>query len=213
MNGQTRAVLAGVLTLLGVSVLAVLAAPLLLSEPARPSWSLAHRGLALPEACRASGVAYPPPEPRVLIRKEARALGLYSGATLVKEYRVALGPDPLPDKEREGDGRTPLGEFYLCTRLERSRFHRFLGLSYPAPEDALRGLDSRLVNRFQYRAILAAHARKRLPPWNTPLGGAIGIHGGGSGSDWTAGCIALEDGDIEELFQVLPLGAPVHIER
>ena len=169
--------------------------------------------VALRAACRAAQVAYPPPRPRVLIRKGERTLSLYSGDTLVKRYPVALGRAPAGDKEREGDGRTPEGEFYVCTRLERSRFHRFLGISYPAPEDAHRGLEARLVTRAERDAILAAHRRRRKPSWDTRLGGAVGIHGGGTTFDWTLGCIALENDAVEELFAVLPHGTPVRIER
>jgi murein L,D-transpeptidase YafK len=150
-----------------------------------------------------------PPAPSVEIRKEARLLRLHSKGKRIKEYSVGLGGSPLPDKEREGDSRTPVGEFTICTRLEQSRFHRFLGISYPGPEDAERGLKQGMINRKQYQVILDAHRRKRQPPWNTPLGGEVGIHGGGSGADWTLGCIALENEAAAELFRVLPLGTRV----
>jgi murein L,D-transpeptidase YafK len=149
----------------------------------------------------------------VKVLKAERVLALYSGETVVKEYPVGLGSSPERDKEREGDGRTPLGEFYVCTRLERSRFHRFIGLSYPAPEDAARGLREAMITRAEAAEILSAHRRRVKPPWDTPLGGAIGIHGGGSGLDWTRGCIALENRAAEELFQALPMGTPVRVRE
>ena len=166
----------------------------------------------LARACRAAGVTYPPPGPRVVVRKAERVLTLYSGQQAVKEYRVGLGGSPARDKERQGDRCTPTGDFYVCTRLERSRFHRFLGISYPAPNDAQRGLKQGLIDRSEHSAILRAHQKRRQPPWNTRLGGAVGLHGGGSGMDWTLGCVAVENGEIEELFAVLPLGTPVRIE-
>jgi murein L,D-transpeptidase YafK len=165
----------------------------------------------LAHACRAAGVRYPPPSPRVVVRKELRLLALYSGETLVKEYRIALGRAPLADKEREGDGRTPVGDFYVCTRLQRSRFRRFLGISYPHPDAARRGLEDARITRAQHDAVLRAHRRGVQPPWDTPLGGAVGIHGGGAASDWTLGCVAVEDAQIDELFAVLPMGTPVRI--
>jgi lipoprotein-anchoring transpeptidase ErfK/SrfK len=61
-------------------------------------------------------------------------------------------------------------------------------------------------------AIREAQRRGQRPPWDTPLGGTVGIHGNGAGSDWTWGCVALEDGDIEELWEVCPLGTPVVIQ-
>jgi murein L,D-transpeptidase YafK len=139
-------------------------------------------------------------------------LALYSGDTLVKEYPIGLGGDPLPDKQREGDRRTPIGEFIICTRLQRSRWRHFLGISYPAPEDAARGRRDGMISRAEHAAILRAHARGAQPPWKTRLGGEVGIHGGGSGLDWTWGCIALENDAIAEIFPVLPLGTPVRIE-
>jgi hypothetical protein len=209
-----------------VLFLAVVAALLLLAAAAPLAPGMAVRALrrvvpngaprllatpSLPEAFRKAGVPYPPPQPRVEIARAVRVLRLYSGSRLVAEYPVGLGFAPDGDKEREGDGRTPTGTFYICTRLERSRFHRFLGLSYPAPDDAERGLSAGLVSRDEHRSILAAHRAGRQPPWNTRLGGAVGIHGGGSGRDWTLGCIALENEIVEELFAVLPLGTPVQI--
>jgi murein L,D-transpeptidase YafK len=131
----------------------------------------------------------------------------------VKEYPIGLGSDPIPDKEREGDGRTPEGEFFICTRLARSRWHRFLGISYPSQDDARRGLDQGLITETERQAITLAHRHHRQPPWKTRLGGEIGIHGGGSGADWTAGCIALDNDAIEELFPVLPHGTPVQIQQ
>lgn len=167
----------------------------------------------LAAALKELGLPNPPVETAVRIRKDERILQFLSRGRLVKEYRVALGITPVGDKTREGDGRTPEGEFYLCTRLPKSRFHRFLGLSYPAPEDAEAGLKQRAINKSQHRAILASHRRRTQPPWNTPLGGAIGIHGGGTENDWTIGCIALANADLDEIFPILLPGAPVTIER
>lgn len=170
--------------------------------------------VSLRQACATAKVRYPPPSPRVQIEKSLRRLALYSGETLVKEYRVALGfgGNPEKTKTRQGDRQTPTGQYYICTRLQRSRFHRFLGLSYPAPADAAPALRGGRITRAQQTAISTAHRKRRQPPWNTPLGGAIGIHGGGAGTDWTAGCIAVENAEIEELFAVLPLGTPVTLK-
>lgn len=168
-----------------------------------------RRSVPLHQACAAVGIAYPPRSLRVEIRKAQRVLALYSGRTLLKEYTVALGGKSEGDKHREGDRRTPEGEFYVCTRLPKSRFHRFMGISYPAPDDARLALTAGRITKEQARSIEAAHRRKRQPPWNTPLGGEIGIHGGGTGTDWTLGCIALANDDVDELFPLLELGTPV----
>ncbi|MEC8425185.1 MAG: L,D-transpeptidase, partial [Myxococcota bacterium] len=91
----------------------------------------------------------------------------------------------------------------------RSRFHLFLGLGYPTAEDAERGLAAGLVTQAQATRIQEADAARRQPPWNTALGGAIGIHGEGGSSDWTLGCIAVENAEIEELWSVVPMGTRV----
>ncbi len=149
---------------------------------------------------------------RLVVIKSGRLLTLFVGDVPVKEYAIGLGTAPTGDKEREGDRRTPEGEFYLCYRNPTSRFHRFLGISYPSSDDADRGLRQGLISRDQYRAITTAHAARRQPPWDTPLGGEVGIHGGGSGLDWTWGCIALENAAIEELDRALPTGTRVTIQ-
>lgn len=168
--------------------------------------------LPLRQACRTAGVRYPPPALRIIVWKGERRLALVSDGKVLKEYRVGLGPVPAGHKEREGDGRTPEGDYYVCTRLERSRFRHFLGLSYPGISDAHRGVRAGLLSRAERDRILAAQQARKQPPWSTRLGGAVGIHGSGAGSDWTAGCVAVEDRDIDELFAVVRLGTPVTIE-
>lgn len=165
-----------------------------------------------------AGPSQPPPvrppsvtAPRLVVHKAKRQLALYSGTTLVKTYRVGLGLHPVPPKERQGDLATPEGTFYVCLKNDHSQFYLSLGLSYPAPADAARGLRRGLITRSQYEAILAAHERRAAPPWDTPLGGEVFIHGHGSATDWTWGCIALDDPDIRELFGLVPLGTPVEI--
>lgn len=150
-------------------------------------------------------------DPSVEIRKSDRTLVVYSDGAPAKTYRIVLGSEPVGDKEREGDGRTPEGEFYVCTRNPESQYHRSIGLSYPEAEDAERGLADGLITKREHRAITEALRHLKQPPWNTALGGEIMIHGGGARSDWTAGCIALSDSDAEELFNALPLGTRVRI--
>ena len=154
--------------------------------------------------------------PRVVVLKSKRRLHLFDGLTLVRTYPMALGPDPVGDKRRAGDGRTPEGVFRICTKKQDSRHHRFLGLDYPNAKTARRGLTEGLLTPGEARAITAATVTGRCPSWLTALGGGIGLHGCGDttpgpGSDWTAGCIALANRDIEELFDVLRLGDEVEI--
>jgi murein L,D-transpeptidase YafK len=124
---------------------------------------------------------------------------------------VGLGFSPVDGKVREGDGCTPEGEFYVCVKNAASKFYLSLGLSYPNAEDAERGLRDGLITKAQHDQIISAISRKVRPPWDTPLGGQIFIHGNGSRSDWTWGCVAVEDAEIKELFDALPMGTPVRI--
>ncbi len=148
---------------------------------------------------------------RIVIDKTKRRLFLYSGNRLLRSYPIVLGKDPSTDKERQGDGCTPEGRFYICTKNPRSKFYLSLGISYPNKEDAKRGLREGMISKREYNAIVYAIDHKRQPPWNTKLGGAICIHGGGTGWDWTLGCIALENKDVRDLFHLVPLGTPVLI--
>lgn len=150
--------------------------------------------------------------PRILIRKSERKLYLYDGDRLIKTYNHALGFAPVGDKEVQGDGKTPEGDFYIFTKNPKSRFYLSLGVSYPNREDAERGLKQNLITRRQYDAIVKAIAAKKTPLQNTRLGGEIYIHGGGTSSDWTLGCVALSNEDVKELFDAIPVGISVRIE-
>lgn len=149
--------------------------------------------------------------PHILISKKRRRLELYDAGILLRVYRIALGHSPVADKIREGDGATPEGTFYVCTKNPESRYHRFIGISYPNTEDAARGLRSGLIDTTQYRKLTSALERGRRPAWDTPLGGKLGLHGGGNSRDWTLGCVALTDEASEELFEIIPYGTPVTI--
>lgn len=164
------------------------------------------------EAVNARPLKLPLANAKIVVRKGARRLTLYSGGEAVRVYRAGLGTSPVGDKVRAGDRRTPEGSFYVCVKNERSAFYLSLGLSYPDEAAAERGLRDRLITRGQHRRIVSAVRRKRTPPWDTTLGGEIFIHGNGSQTDWTWGCVALDDQDIKELFDAVPVGTPVLIE-
>ncbi|HYN42643.1 MAG TPA: L,D-transpeptidase, partial [Thermoanaerobaculia bacterium] len=82
----------------------------------------------------------------------------------------------------------------------------------PNPADAARGLEAGLITRRQHRQIVERVRAGGCPPWNTALGGEVFIHGSGSATDWTWGCVALDDDDIRELFPRIPVGTPFVIE-
>jgi murein L,D-transpeptidase YafK len=151
-------------------------------------------------------------EPRIVVYKSKRQLELYSDGKVVRSYRIGLGFSPVEDKQREGDGRTPEGDFYVFVKNPKSAYHLSLGVSYPNLEDAERGLRDRLISKSQYNAIVRANNRKAAPPQYTPLGGLIYIHGNGATSDWTWGCVALENENIKELYDAVAVGTPVTIK-
>lgn len=160
-----------------------------------------------------ASLRYPLVSPRIVVTKSKRLLQLYSDGKVVRTYRVGLGLSPVEDKIRAGDRRTPEGDFYICMKNTHSQFYLSLELSYPNQKHAERGLRDGLITRAQYNQIVSALSRKRVPPQNTRLGGELFIHGNGSQSDWTWGCVALDDKDIRELFNTVPVGTPVTIEH
>ena len=151
-------------------------------------------------------------KPKILIKKGQRQLLLFSDGKLLRTYRIGLGSSPVGDKVREGDRRTPEGNFYIFTKNDKSAYYLSLGISYPNAAHAERGLRDGLITKGQYDSIMRALKAKKGPPQNTALGGDIYIHGNGAQSDWTWGCAALENENIRELFAAVPVGTPVTIE-
>lgn len=162
-----------------------------------------------------------PPDRRWVFVDKSERLMVVNDLGYNERFRVALGFAPEGAKEVEGDGRTPEGEFYVCQRVLADRFHRFLGLSYPTPADASRGALAGLLQPIEVRAIHRAHRARSRPPWNTRLGGNVGIHGWGRrrsierlhalGKDWTDGCIGVTNDEIERVHAHVRLGTRVVI--
>ena len=175
-----------------------------------------YRSLALAVAClfcQTSLLAAELAKPRIEVFKAKRELQLFDGTNLVKTYRVALGSNPVPPKERRGDRATPEGSYFICRKNPQSQYHLSLGISYPGPADAKRGLAAGLITKAEYQSILKADAERKTPPMNTKLGGDLFVHGNGSSPDWTWGCIAVEDSDIEELYRWVPVKTPINIHH
>jgi murein L,D-transpeptidase YafK len=149
--------------------------------------------------------------PHLVILKSQRKLLLINGRRLIKAYDIDLGRDPQGDKRRLGDCRTPEGEFYVCRLVNPSRYHRAFLLSYPNIEDAAKGYLSELISLADYVRIVEANIRKEVPPQYTKLGGLLEIHGSRQGVDWTLGCAALHDNDMDELWHIVRTRTPVTI--
>jgi len=149
--------------------------------------------------------------PKIYVLKEQRRLWLIQDKTLVRDFHIALGPNPKGDKYFRGDGRTPEGEYFVCSKNSSSQFYKSLGINYPNPHNAQNALSCGMISNNDYCLIQQANDAMRLPPSNTALGGQIFIHGGGCQKDWTLGCIAVQNSAIEELFSVVQVGTPVFI--
>ena len=150
--------------------------------------------LAALAACTAAPTwAAPAQADMIVVFKESRRLYLYQGGEAFRSYPIGLGWAPEGNKRVEGDGRTPEGSYYINRRNPQSSFHLSLGISYPDPNQQA-----------------AAVAEGRNP------GGEIFIHGGlgnrRQSGDWTAGCIAVSDRDVEEIWQLVPDGTLIVIQ-
>lgn len=135
---------------------------------------------------------------RVIVEKSRRELLLMKGDAVLKRYRIALGGAPLGHKRQEGDRRTPEGRYTIDSRLRRSAYHRALHISYPDVNDRAQ-----------------AEARGVSP------GGQIMIHGIRNGLgwigrlhtafDWTLGCIAVTNAEMDELWRAIADGTPIEL--
>jgi|SRR5882672_2785188 len=136
---------------------------------------------------------------RIVIVKSARTLTLESGGRPLKTYKVALGGQPVGTKQQQGDHKTPEGEYFVDAKNAHSQFYMALHLSYPSAED---------------------RARARL--LGVSAGGDVEIHGLGKKyawigarhrlTDWTDGCIAVTNEEIEDIFRIVPVGTHVEIK-
>jgi murein L,D-transpeptidase YafK len=150
-----------------------------------------------------AGILFAAPRPKhpdkILIEKSKRTLTLLNNGEVLKTYKVALGSQPIGPKDRQGDHKTPEGLYYVDRKVPNSTFYKALHLTYPSPADR-------------------AHAKKLgLSP-----GGDVEIHGLGAKfgfigaahrlHDWTDGCIALTNQEIDEIYPQIEPGTPVEIK-
>lgn len=154
------------------------------------------------------------PAQGLLIQKAAHLLGYYEKGVLASFgeapacFPASLGFTPEGHKQREGDGKTPEGSYRIYHKNPKSSFYLSLGISYPNADDAKGALEAGIIDQSTYQRILKSPS---WPPQNTAMGGLIYIHGGGVGSDWTWGCVALENEHIKYLFDRINVGASVRI--
>jgi len=132
---------------------------------------------------------------QLLLKKGERKLYLLSGKDIVRSYDIDLGFSPEGHKATQGDGRTPEGLYYIDRKNDQSKFHLSVGISYPNAKDR------------------AQASSRGVSP-----GGDIFIHGESkyasrSGTDWTAGCVAMPDNLMDEVFALVDVGTPIMITK
>jgi murein L,D-transpeptidase YafK len=135
---------------------------------------------------------------QVIVIKGQRTLTLLSRGKTLRTYKVALGGSPVGAKEQQGDHKTPEGHYILDRRNANSRFYKSIHVSYPSKQDDERA------------------ARRGVSP-----GGDIMVHGLPNGfgwldathraMDWTDGCIALTNAEMDEIWNLVPIGTPIEI--
>ncbi len=150
----------------------------------------------------------------VVDKSERKVFVVDSRGSVRRTYPMGLGFEPVGDKEKEGDGRTPEGRFVVGRQVPWSQFHKAWLINYPLPEDADRGLRDGLIDEVTAERIKDAHKEGKVPPQHTALGGLIELHGGGGESgDWTFGCVALDDAVLDELWPHVKVGTVVTIRK
>jgi len=148
----------------------------------------------------------------IYVSKRLKTLSLKQNGTLIGEYPVSIGASSSDgNKKVEGDMRTPSGQFYVCTRNDKSVAYLALGLSYPGIEDANRGFEQGIITQEQRDEIINANLNGQQPPWETALGGAIMIHGCRVPDGTTHGCVAVDNDVMDVLWSYCNLGVPVTI--
>ncbi|MEM6986417.1 MAG: L,D-transpeptidase [Pseudomonadota bacterium] len=156
----------------------------------------------------------------VLLNPEKQRLQVMRGTRAIVLYNnVSWGRGGVGVKKRAGDNVTPIGEFRVRWINEDSKFKLFFGFDYPSPHYAHLGFIRGDLSPAQYGSIMESSRRGKVPLQNTQLGGALGIHGLGDADDsihyatnWTQGCIALDNSQISHLAKYVRVGTRVVIK-
>lgn len=136
---------------------------------------------------------------RVILKKSERKLILMNGETVLKSYKVALGRNPIGPKRQEGDNKTPEGSYIIDSHGPKSSFHRSLHISYPSAADR----EQALRRGLQPGGDIMIHGIKNGMGWIGPLHRL---------ADWTAGCIAVTNQEMEEIYAIVPDGTPIDLQ-
>jgi len=157
------------------------------------------------------------------IDKSREELLVKQGDDVIRRYRAATGRGGEGTKRQVGDKKTPVGVYRVIDFKSDSQFHYFMQIDYPNLLDAWYGYKHEIIDAREFRAITTALKNNEKPPQDTALGGFIGIHGIGDTSDkkrmiheaqnWTSGCIALTNEEINELQKFVSIGTKVVIKE
>jgi len=157
------------------------------------------------------------------VSKSRNELLIKDGDAIIKRYHAAFGRGGMGTKRRRGDDITPVGAYRIMEFKADSPFHFFMLLDYPNLVDGWHGYRNRTIDASQFKAIATAYRAGVAPPQNTELGGYIGIHGIGEISpkkldihrnqNWTRGCIALRNEEVNELRAYVTRGTRVIIRE
>lgn len=172
----------------------------------------------MPAPTSAAGVG-PQNEPWLLVDTENLTLTVMQhDRPRMTLHNIAVGRYGTSVEKRRGDNKTPLGRFRIIKIHRETNFHRFVGLDYPGIEHAEKGRQEGVISQRELQAILRAHRLGTPPPQHTALGGNIGIHGLGRGDphlhetmNWTRGCVALTDEQVDALLSWARIGMTVEI--
>jgi murein L,D-transpeptidase YafK len=162
-------------------------------------------------------------EYQLMISKQNNELTVEKSGQVIKKYHIASGKGGKGTKRLRGDSKTPLGVYKVTSFKESSRFHYFIQLNYPNLIDAWYGYKNEIIDAENFKRIATAYKKRESPPQDTNLGGFIGIHGLGVTNDkkltihqalnWTNGCIALTNEEINDLRKFVAIGTPVIIKE
>lgn len=155
----------------------------------------------------------------LLVDTGALTLSVMQGESALHTYEnIAIGSNGPTREKRVLDEKTPLGDFKINAIRASDHFHLFMSINYPNMENAQRALENGRISSKEYQAVSAAWRKGVMPPQNTSLGGHLGIHGVGAGSEeihnnvnWTDGCIAVTNEQVEELAGWVRIGTRVTI--
>jgi murein L,D-transpeptidase YafK len=160
-----------------------------------------------------------PSSPWLLVDTSELKLSVMRGDDVVAVFEnISIGSNGTTRVKRVADERTPLGDYRINEIRTSERFHRFMALDYPTIDDAERALDDGRIDTAAFERIRRARQSGESPPQDTPLGGHLGLHGIGAGSpdiharfNWTNGCIALTNEQIDALAEQITVGTLVRI--